>query len=38
MRISVVNWRTDDKDIERRLAAIIRAHNHAATTGPAPRI
>ena len=38
MRISVVNWRTDDQDIKRTLAAITRAHNHAATTGPAPRI
>lgn len=38
MRISVVNWRTDDQDIERTLAAIIRAH-HAATmerSSPSP--
>ena len=34
MRISVVNWRTDDEDIDRALGAITRAHQQAAAGAP----
>ena len=35
MRISVVNWRTSDADVERTLAAILRAHADAGAAASA---